>query len=125
VRICCESGDPTWGFSFPHHDNRPGARLPLLAVHNQCRNAEAQKTMGQKLTFYIFPFSSFMKTVLWEYRLNFSGLIEAGPSLESARQLLMAELREHPERYISGLKPIQATDPMLIDIGKRLLGLKQ
>lgn len=76
-------------------------------------------------TIYLFTLPSTMKAILWEYRLNFSGLIEAGPSLVEARQVLMQQLREHPERFISGLKPIQATDPMLVDFGKRLLGLKQ
>lgn len=69
-------------------------------------------------------FYASMKTILWEYRLNFSGLIEAGPSLSQARQALIDDLRANPERYISGLKPIAATDNVIVDLSKRLLGLK-
>lgn len=108
-------------------DNPHRGRLPALGLHDAGRQGQAAPVAKQRpmeeVALGSFFYAS-MKTILWEYRLNFSGLIEAGPSLSQARQALIDDLRANPERYISGLKPIAATDNVIVDLSKRLLGLK-
>jgi hypothetical protein len=62
--------------------------------------------------------------MLWEYRLNFSGLFDAPASLVEARRKLVEDIRAHPERYISGLRPCEPNNTTLLEIGKRVIGLK-
>lgn len=62
--------------------------------------------------------------MLWKYGLNYSGFIDAPASVSDARKVLIDDLRAHPEKYITRLEPAEPTTTSLVELGKRVIGMK-
>lgn len=62
--------------------------------------------------------------MLWKYSLNWSGFIEAPASLSEARKLLIEKLQADPAAIISKIEPAEPSPHTLVDLGKRVFGVR-
>lgn len=62
--------------------------------------------------------------MLWKYSLQFTGYLEAPASVVEARHLLMEKMKTDPASFISKLEPAEPSASTLVDLGKRVMGMK-
>jgi hypothetical protein len=62
--------------------------------------------------------------MLWKYSLQFSGFVDAPADLVSARNALIERMRADPGSFISKLEPAEPSANTMLDLGKRVFGIK-
>lgn len=62
--------------------------------------------------------------MLWRYSLNFTGFIDAPADLVQARQALIDKIASDPASYVSKLEPAEPSAKNLVDLGKRVFGMR-
>jgi hypothetical protein len=62
--------------------------------------------------------------MLWRYSLNFTGFIEAPADIAQARQALIDKIAIDPASIISRIEPAEPSAKNLVDLGKKVFGLK-
>lgn len=66
-----------------------------------------------------------MTNILWKFSLNsYSGFIEAEPNIAEARKALIAKIAADPGALIGKLEPAEPSPHTLVDLGKRVFGMK-
>lgn len=58
--------------------------------------------------------------MLWTYKLNFTGFIEAPADIATARKALAEKLRADPYAFISSLTPTEPSCKTLGDVVKKV-----
>jgi hypothetical protein len=62
--------------------------------------------------------------MLWKYSLPFNGYIDAPANIAEARRLLAEKMRADPYAFINKLEPAEPSASTMIDLGKRVFGMK-
>ncbi len=62
--------------------------------------------------------------MLWIANHPFQSMIDAPSDLVSARKVMIAEIREHPERFVTKMLPAEPSASTLLDLGRRAFGFK-
>jgi len=62
--------------------------------------------------------------MLWKYSLPFNGYIEAPADIAQARHALAEKMKADPYAFINKLEPAEPSATTLVDLGKRVFGMK-
>ncbi len=62
--------------------------------------------------------------MLWKYSMPYSGYIDAPADIVAARNALIERMRADPASFISKLEPAEPSVNTMLDLGKRVLGIK-
>ena len=99
-----------------YHDRLSQFHVPCSGFASFTENTNKDVSLNST-SFPIF-------TLLWKYSLQFSGFLDAPSDLVSARKLLMERMAADPGSFISKLEPAEPTAQTLVDLGKRVFGMK-
>lgn len=62
--------------------------------------------------------------MVWKYSMPFSGYIDAPADFAEARRVLAEKIKADPFAFINKLEPAEATPHTMMDLGKRVFGMK-
>jgi len=62
--------------------------------------------------------------MLWSYKLNYAGFIDAPADIAQARHALAEKIKTDPYAFISKVEPVEPSVKTVADFAKAVIGLR-